>query len=617
MTVHEAQLVGREEGVEGLLRVVQDVDEPRAVGTRLGEDGTDVRAAIEQGELHAHPYDAPLRCIVTLGEGAADDGDLPLLHGVGFPGVHDERQEVALVVEQVHGLLVSAPESIVRLDEDVPFEPTAVRERDLDSAPELLDSVLAHPPSVGTKRAIFKHELLRYERVARASATGYVPDVIGRLIAILVLLAANGFFVAAEFSIVRSRRSRLEAMARGGDSRARIVLRATANLAKLLSAVQFGVTLASIGIGALAEEALSHLFVQLFADWSLLARVGLGAGFGTLCALAIVTYGHVVFGELAPRGAALNHPEEVARWLVPPLLVFAWLVSPVTWLLNRSADRVLRLFGQEPAREEENVHSSQELRILVEQSQEVGALERQDAALIEGVFEFSEKNAREVMTPRTAIDALDVEATLDEAVSLVVETQRSRYPVYEETLDNIIGLVLAKDLIPLLRERPAQFTVRAMMRPVHVVPGSREVEEVLADFKRLKEHMAVVLDEYGGTAGIVTMEDLLEEIVGEILDEYDEPELPTATAPDADVLIPGSLNIGEMNERFGLEVPDDDYTTVGGFVFGALGRLPVVGDRVTASHAVFTVKAMDGRRIETLAVDLHSIGDRREKQRDN
>jgi CBS domain containing-hemolysin-like protein len=452
-------------------------------------------------------------------------------------------------------------------------------------------------------------------RVARASAAGYVPCVLARILAILGLLAANGFFVAAEFSIVRSRRSRLEAMARGGDARARIVLRATANLAKLLSAVQFGVTLASIGIGALAEEALSHAFTQTFAQWPLLARVGLGAGFGTVCALAIVTYGHVVFGELAPRGAALNHPEEVARWLVPPLLVFAWIVSPFTWLLNRSANRVLKTLGQTPARPEENVHSSQELRILVEQSQEVGALERQDAALIEGVFEFSEKNAREVMTPRTAIDALDVEATLDEALNLVVDAQRSRYPVYEESLDNIVGLVLAKDLIPLLRHPPEQFTVRALMRPVHVVPGSREVEEVLADFKRLKEHMAVVLDEYGGTAGIVTMEDLLEEIVGEILDEYDEPELQAASTSDADVLMAGAMNIGEMNERFGLEVPDDDYTTIGGYVFGALGRLPVVGDRVTASHAVFTVKAMDGRRIETLAVDLHSIGDRREKAR--
>ena len=617
VTVDESQLVRREQRVEGLQPIIEDVDQSRTVDARFGEDGADMRTAVEQGELDPHAYDASFDGIVTIGHGAADDGDLLLLHEVGFTGVHDERQEQAPVVEQVLWRLGPVTKSIVGLDEDVSLEAPAVDERDCDTASDLLDAVLAHPPSVGTNAAIFKHDFRCCAWVARASAPGYVPGVIGRVLAILALLAANGFFVAAEFSIVRSRRSRLEAMARGGDSRARIVLRATANLAKLLSAVQFGVTLASIGIGALAEEALSHLFTQTYAQWPVLARVGLGAGFGTLCALAIVTYGHVVFGELAPRGAALNHPENVARWLVPPLLVFAWIVSPVTWLLNRSADAVLRAFGQEPASEEENVHSSQELRILVEQSQEVGALERQDAALIEGVFEFSEKNAREVMTPRTAIDALDVEATLDEAVSLVVETQRSRYPVYEESLDNIIGLVLAKDLIPLLRDPPAEFTVRAMMRPVHVVPGSREVEEVLADFKRLKEHMAVVLDEYGGTAGIVTMEDLLEEIVGEILDEYDEPELATSDSPDADVLIPGSMNIGEMNERFGLEVPDDDYTTIGGFVFGALGRLPVVGDRVTASHAVFSVRAMDGRRIETLAVDLHSIGDRREKQRDN
>jgi CBS domain containing-hemolysin-like protein len=158
--------------------------------------------------------------------------------------------------------------------------------------------------------------------------------------------------------------------------------------------------------------------------------------------------------------------------------------------------------------------------------------------------------------------------------------------------------------------------VRELMRPVHVVPGSREVEEVLSDFKRLKEHMAVVLDEFGGTAGIVTMEDLLEEIVGEILDEYDEAELVPSNEPGTDVLVPGATNIGELNERFGLEVPHDEYATIGGFIFGALGRLPVVGDRITASHAVFTVREMDGRRIETLAVDLHSAGDRREKVRD-
>jgi CBS domain containing-hemolysin-like protein len=219
--------------------------------------------------------------------------------------------------------------------------------------------------------------------------------VLGRVLAILGLLALNGFFVAAEFSVVRSRRSRLEAMARAGDAKARLVLRATASLARLLSASQLGITLASIGIGALAEEALSHVFAGLFADVSLPARIGT-AGLGTFCALAVVTYGHVVFGELAPRSAALNHPEEVSRWLVPPLMLFAWLTTPITWLLNASAERVLGLFGQKSIDEDENVHSADELRILVEQSQEGGVLERQEGVgivveQIEGLFRAGTK----------------------------------------------------------------------------------------------------------------------------------------------------------------------------------------------------------------------------------
>jgi putative hemolysin len=219
------------------------------------------------------------------------------------------------------------------------------------------------------------------------------------------------------------------------------------------------------------------------------------------------------------------------------------------------------------------------------------------------------------MTPRTEIDALPVDAGLDETLALVEESGRSRYPVYEESIDNVVGLVLAKDLIPVLRRPPADFALRAIMRPMHVVPGTREVEEVLADFKRLKEHMAVVLDEYGGTAGLVTMEDLLEEIVGEILDEYDEPPEHVERESADLVVVPGSTNIGELNERYGLSVPEDDYTTIGGFVFGALGRLAVAGDRATAGGAVFTVREMDGRRVGSVAVDLHSAGDRRGKQR--
>src|SRR6185312_5188008 len=227
---------------------------------------------------------------------------------------------------------------------------------------------------------------------------------------------------------------------------------------------------------------------------------------------------------------------------------------------NKSSQAILHALGQEAAGQEEAVHSPEEIRLLVEQSQEGGQMQAHDADLIDAVFEFSEKNAREVMTPRTELVALPVEATLSEVLGVVQESGLSRYPVYDESIDNIIGVVLAKDLLKLLapRANTDAFDLPSIMRPVHVIPGSREVEEVLADFKRLKEHMAVVLDEYGGTAGVVTMEDLLEEIVGEILDEYDEPpEHPEREGADL-VILPGSTHIGDMNERFGLNVPDDD-----------------------------------------------------------
>ena len=381
-----------------------------------------------------------------------------------------------------------------------------------------------------------------------------------------------------------------------------------------------GVTLASLGLGWVAESTVGDIFANMFGYLPFAIELSLRLTLGAALALVVVTYLHVVFGELTPKAAALNHPEALARWLAPPLLFFAWITTPFTYFLNRSSQVILRLLGQEKAGSEEAVHSPEEIRLLVEQSQESGQMGVHDADLIDAVFEFSEKNAREVMTPRTELVALPVEATLSEVLGVVQESGLSRYPVYDESIDNIIGVVLAKDLLKLLapRANTEAFDLPSIMRPVHVIPGSREVEEVLADFKRLKEHMAVVLDEYGGTAGVVTMEDLLEEIVGEILDEYDTPE--DAEAPlhtrAGETLVPGSTHIGELNEHFSLTIPDVDYTTIGGYVFGMLGRLPVVGDRVIAGGAIFTVREMDGRRIESLSVDLHSLGDRRATDRE-
>ena len=445
--------------------------------------------------------------------------------------------------------------------------------------------------------------------------------MIVKLLVIGVLLLLNAFFVAAEFALVRSRRTRLEAMVRGGDTLARFALTATSNLGRMLSASQLGITLASLGLGWVAEETIGEPFRDLLLRMPVVIEVSVRVTIAATIALLVITYLHVVFGELAPRATALNHPERVARWLAPPLMLFAKIVTPFIYVVNRSSQVVLRLSGQSTDLREEPVHSPEELRMLVEQSQEGGALLSRDADLIEGVFEFSEKSAKEVMTPRTEIIALDVDATLEEAVRAVEEGGFSRYPVYRESIDDVIGLVLAKDLIPVLHQRltddtgASPFALRSIMRPVHFVPGSREVEDVLADFKRLKEHMAIVLDEYGGTAGVVTMEDLLEEIVGEILDEYDEASVPDAPRSGGQVVIPGTTHIGEMNERFGLDVSDEECTTLGGFIFGTLGRVPSAGDRVSAGGAVFTVRTMDGRRVDMVAVDLHSAGDRRSERR--
>jgi CBS domain containing-hemolysin-like protein len=452
--------------------------------------------------------------------------------------------------------------------------------------------------------------------------------VILRLLAIFSLVLLNGFFVAAEFSLVRSRRTRLEAMIRTGDRLARVALRASSNISLVLSASQLGITFASLGLGWIAEETLAHMFEGLFAKLPFAVEVSLSITLAAVIAYIVLTYLHVLLGELTPKAAALNHPEQMAKFLAPPLLLFAWVMSPFIWILNHSANALLKTVGQSTSGMNETVHSPEELRLLVEQAQESGSLDHADAQMLGAVFEFSEKNAREVMTPRTEIVAFEVNATLSEILRIVEESGNSRYPVYEETIDDIIGMVLAKDLLRMLIPAATEglertgvqpdFSLRGIMRPVHLIPGSKEVEDVLADFKRLKIHMAIVLDEYGGTAGLITMEDLLEEIVGEILDEYDTPEdsdAPIKTRA-GETVVPGSTNIGELNERFGLDVPEDDATTIGGYVFGVLGRLPQLGDRVIAGGAIFTVREMDGRKIESLAVDLHSAGDRREQERE-
>jgi len=419
-----------------------------------------------------------------------------------------------------------------------------------------------------------------------------------RLLALVGLIVANAFFVAAEFGLVGARKTRLEEMARGGDRRAALARRALNSLDRYISSTQLGITLCSLALGWIGEPALANLIERGLADVMPPEVLGISQdALGSILAFAMITYTVILLGELLPKAVALLYPEGVSAWVTGPLMAFSWLMAVPIYVLNGSANRLMKLLRIRVPGHGERLHSPEEIRMLVEQSEEGGRLEKEDARLLEGVFEFSEKNAEDVMTPRTEMVALDAEDTVEAAADVVAEAGRSRYPVYQESLDDIVGVVHSKDILRAVRQQPGS-SIRQAMRPPLFVPGTREVEDVLADMKRLKVHLAVVLDEYGGTAGLVTMEDLLEEIVGAIYDEYDRPA-PVAP-PGGAQLLDGAMPVAEFNEAHDASLDETAYTTLGGFLFGELGRLPKPGDRVTAEGWTFEIAEMEGRRVKAV-----------------
>src|SRR3989475_113111 len=432
-----------------------------------------------------------------------------------------------------------------------------------------------------------------------------------RLAAVLLLVAANAFFVAAEFALVAARRTRIEEMIRRGDRKAKTVQQALQDLYRQLSAAQLGITVASILLGYVAEDTVAHLFREWFAGLPPALDFLTRGGIASIVAVAIISFLHVVFGEQAPKAWAITYPEKTSRWIARPLILFSWITRPFTDALNWSANRVVRLLGiRGTTAELERIHSPEEIRMLVAQSRRRGGLDAGDARMLEGVFEFSEKTAGEVMTQRTDMVALPLDLTLEEAADQVGVAGRSRYPVSRESLDDIVGLVHAKDILAGVRSaKGGRF--QAVLRPAVFVPGTREVEDVLADMKRQKIHLAIVLDEFGGTAGLVTMEDLLEEIVGQIYDEYDRSSGDTRAAPGegAPPLLPGAMPLRDVNQTYGLELDERNYTTIGGYLFGTLGRLPKVGDRVTVKGGAFEIVEMDGRRVGATRLVQHTAGE--------
>jgi CBS domain containing-hemolysin-like protein len=428
-------------------------------------------------------------------------------------------------------------------------------------------------------------------------STQPVPTAIGITLVVL-LVAANAFFVAAEFALVGARTTRLDEMARAGDGRARLARKALRTLDRYISATQLGITLASLGLGWAGEPALAHVVDGLF-HW---LPEGLEAvathTVAAAIAFAIITVLHIVLGELVPKTLALLYPEKISAAVVAPLLGFSWLMAGPIVLLNGIANGLVSLLGLRPPGQHGRLHSPEEIRMLVEQSGEGGALGAGDARMLEGVFEFSEKSAGDVMTPRTEMIVLPASLSVPEAADRVAAARRSRYPVIADSIDSIVGVVHAKDVLAALRANSDAEILTLARKPLFV-PRTKEVEDVLVDMKRLKVHLAVVLDEYGGTAGLVTMEDLLEEIVGPIFDEHDRVDrqlVATVETPEG-TLLPGSMPVVEFNKRYGVALDADDYATLGGFLFGELGRLPVVGETVEAGGRVFEIVQMAANRV--------------------
>jgi len=422
------------------------------------------------------------------------------------------------------------------------------------------------------------------------------------LVASLLLLLANGFFVGAEFALIAARRSKIEQLAGEGDTRAKVALRSVRELSFMLAGAQLGITMASFGLGALAEPAIAR-----YLERALHSLVELPAGvlhsISFVIALTIVVFFHMVVGEMAPKNIAISKPEESALWIAVPFRLYANLFRPFLYLLNALANGGVRILGVEPREELESIHTTEEIGAMITESAKGGMIDKFEHLLLEGAVKFWERDAASVMVPRPDLVAVPVDVTPAKIEEIILDTGHSRLPVFAQDLDHVIGFFHAKDLLKVKESDYSRPLPRALIRQMLVVPESRQLHPLLLDMKRQRGHFALVLDEHGGTAGIVTLEDLVEELVGEIRDEYDAGELGIVHLDEGRICIPGTLRVDEAERFLDLELPEGDYETVAGYLMDRLGRIPKRGDTIKHAGWTLRVTSMYRRRVEQIVLE--------------
>ncbi|HFJ9439690.1 MULTISPECIES: hemolysin family protein [Bacillus] len=433
------------------------------------------------------------------------------------------------------------------------------------------------------------------------------------LVMVAILIAFTGFFVAAEFAIVKIRSSRIDQLVAEGKRGALAAKKVTTNLDEYLSACQLGITVTAMGLGWLGEPTIEKLLHPLFEKWNLNPSISSVLTFGL--AFMIMTYLHVVVGELAPKTMAIQKAERVTLLLSGPLMMFYKVMYPFIWVLNGSARVVTGLFGLKPASEHEVAHTEEELRLILSDSYESGEINQAEYKYVNNIFEFDNRIAKEIMVPRTEIVGFYLEDSVEEHMKVIQNERYTRYPIFGEDKDDIIGMVNVKDFFIryMTEDQKDLSSIRSYMRPIIEVMETTPIHDLLLQMQKKRIPMAVLYDEYGGTAGIVTLEDILEEIVGEIRDEYDEDEAPPIQhVNEQHIIVDGKVLISEVKDLFGLHIEEDDVDTIGGWIMMQNHEIEE-GQHVEAEGYEFKVLEKDAYQIKR--VEIRKMEEEQEEEK--
>lgn len=411
---------------------------------------------------------------------------------------------------------------------------------------------------------------------------------------VFVLVFLNGFFVAAEFAMVKVRGSRIDTLVQEGNKKAKFAQSVVNHLDAYLSACQLGITLASLGLGWLGEPAIAKLLKPLFE--SLGMSDVLIHTISIIIAFLLITILHIVLGELAPKTMAIRKAESVTLLSAPALMLFYKIMYPFIWALNGLANNLLRVFGIAPASEHDSAHTEEEIRILMKESNRSGLIDNTEMTLVDNIFEFAETTAREIMIPRTEMICLYTHLSYEENKVIALEEMRTRYPVCEQDKDHIIGFIHIKDLL----KSQGLTDTQSIIRPITSVPESMQISALLKLMQKNKSQIAILIDEYGGTSGLVTLEDIMEEIVGEIQDEFDEERPVIEKRDEHTYSLDGLLLIDEVNDKFGLEIETEDYDTIGGWLYAQIEIPPQKGLSIMHGDYEFIVEDTDNLRVSRI-----------------